>query len=355
MPARESAPEKPRRGQRDMSLPVHEWRFEVGRPDHGSRLDAFLGERLSWRSRARLRGAIEEGRVEVGAFKDPQRAAIGRVRAGLRLRTGQEVVVRLPAPQAESGAGRRRFEPGDVPVVHEDAWLLAVSKPPMLNVYPSRRHRAGSLIELLHERRRRSTGSVREPERAPPSPCHRLDRETSGLVLFAKGRRARDQLQQQFERRTVRKTYLAVVIGDVAGEAGRIDLPIERDRRSRVEIKARARAGGDGKPALTHWRVRKRLGSRTLVELTPESGRQHQLRVHMAALGHPIVGDKLYLGGDDLFLRSLEGELPPAERLELGHDRQALHAWRLGFVHPGTGESIELETPLWPDVAALLG
>ncbi len=344
-----------RRGQRDMSLPVHEWRFEVGRPDHGSRLDSFLGDRLSWRSRARLRAAIEAGSVEVRAFKDPQGAEIGRVRAGLRLRAGQEVVVRLAAPQAEAGAGSRSVEPDDLAIVHEDAWIVAVNKPPLLNVYPTRRHRAGSLIELLHERDRLAPGRSRESRREPPSPCHRLDRETSGLILFARGREARDHLQQQFEARTVRKTYLAAVTGDLIGEEGRIDLAIEPDRDSPVEIKARARAGGDGKPALTHWRVRERLGGRTLVELIPESGRQHQLRVHMAALGHPIVGDKLYLGGDEVFLRSLDGELPAAERRALGLERQALHAWRLSFVHPGSGKTMELEAPLWPDLAALLG
>lgn len=337
-----------------MSLPVHEWRFEVGAPDHGCRLDGFLRERLNWRSRTRLRAAIDRGRVEIGAFKDPQQAAIGRIRPGLRLRVGQQVIVRLPAPHAEEGAGDRSFEPDQIPVIHEDAQLVAVSKPPLLNVYPTRRHRAGSLIELIHEHQRRAEQPDRGPDSPPPSPCHRLDRETSGLIIFAKGRAARDQLQRQFETRRVQKSYLAVVVGDVAGVEGVIDLPIERDGRSEVEIKARARPGGDGKPAITRWRVRRRLGHRTLVELCPETGRQHQLRVHMAALGHPILGDKLYLGGDELFLRSLEGELSRSDRLELGLDRQALHAWRLRFVHPGSGETLRMEAPLWPDIVALL-
>ncbi len=262
--------------------------------------------------------------------------------------------MRLASPQAEAGAGERTYEPRQIPVLHEDDQLVGVSKPPLLNVYPTRRHRAGSLIELIHERRRLGPAGRKAERGVPPTPCHRLDRETSGLLLFANGRQARDHLQQQFETRTVEKSYLAVVVGAVAGDRGRIELPIERDPESAVEIRARAREGGAGKRAVTRWRVRQRLDGKTLVELRPETGRQHQLRVHMAALGHPIVGDKLYLGGDELFLRSLEGELPAADLEALGLYRQALHAWSLRFVHPRTGEALRLEAPLWPDIAALL-
>ncbi len=325
-----------------MSLPVHEWRFEVGRPDHGARLDGFLSERLSWRSRAGVKRAIDQGRVEVDPHKDPQRASVGRLRGGLRLRVGQEVVVRLPAPQAEPGAGERTFEPDEIAVVYEDSWLLAVSKPPHLNVYPTRRHRAGSLIELVHERGQ----AAGEP---PPSPCHRLDRETSGLLVFAKGREARDHLQQQFEARTVRKTYLALVVGSMSGDQGRVDWPIESDQASVVEIRQRAGPDGAGRSALTHWRARERFDGATLVELEPSTGRQHQLRVHMAALGHPILGDKLYLGGDDLFLRSLEGDLSAEDLGALGLARQALHAWRLELRHPDGDRPLRLEAPIWPD------
>jgi 23S rRNA pseudouridine1911/1915/1917 synthase len=347
--ARQNPPSgKAPRGQRDMSLDVHEWRFEVGRPDHGERLDGFLRERLSWRSRSRLRAAVEEGAVEVLAHKDPQRAELGRLRAGLRLRAGQEVVVRLPAPQAEEGAGRRTFEPSEIPVVYEDEHLLAVNKPPQLNVYPTRRHRAGSLIELVHQRERDS-----ESPGIPPSPCHRLDRETSGLLLFSRNRPTRVELQRQFEEREVEKSYLALVEGEIEGDEGCIDRPIERDTESKVEIRGRAVEGGGGQPAVTRWRVRERLEGRTLVELFPETGRQHQLRIHLATLGHPIVGDKLYLGGDDVFLRWLEDALTPEDEERLGLSHQALHAARLTFVHPESGKTT-LEAPLWEDMETLL-
>lgn len=337
-----------RRGQRDMSQPVQEWRLEVGRPDHGSRLDNFLGRHLRWRSRARLREAIEGGAVRVLPFKEPQPTEIGRLRPGLRLRSGQQVVVELPSPQQEPGAGERRWQPADLPVVWDDASILALGKPPHLNVYPTRRHRSGSLIELVHERERdRPAGG------GPPTLCHRLDRETSGVVLFARHHEARAELQRQFEERSVRKTYLALVVGELDEPSGIVDLPIGRHPRSRVEIRQHAAPGLEGREALTRWRVRRRLAGRTLVELVPETGRQHQLRVHMAAIGHPLVGDKLYLGGDDLFLRSLQGPLGGDDLERLGLDRHALHAWRLEIDHPESGERRRLESPLWPDIAEL--
>ena len=336
------------RGQRDMSLPVHEWRFEVGSPDHGNRLDSFLAERLDWRSRNRVQAAIRQNQVEVRPHKDPQQALIGDLKPGLRLRRGQEIVVRLPAPQNEPGAGERRWQPDEIPVIFEDRDLLAVNKPPHLNVYPSRRHRAGSLIELVHEALRLRHG----PSDYSPTLCHRLDRETSGLVLFARNRAARAEISRQLEEREVSKTYLALVVDEIDTEEGRIDLPLGRDGSSKVEIKSVVTESGQ--QAATTWRVVRQLAGRTLVELTPETGRQHQLRAHCAAIGHPIVGDKLYLGGDDLFLTSLDRPLSGEEIAALGLERQALHAWKLSFTHPTSGDHTELEAPLWPDMAALL-
>ncbi len=344
MAHRKRSRNKSPRSQRDMSAEVHEYRFEVGRPDHGRRLDGFLAERLSWRSRTRVRAAIEGACVEVLPFKDPQQAQVGRLRAGLRLRAGQEVVVRLPSPLAEAGDTNSSELP-DVPILFEDEHLLAVSKPPCVNVYPTRRHRAGSLIEWVHRRHQE------EAKGGPlPTPCHRLDRETSGLLLFAKGRAARDGVQRQFEERSVRKLYLARVSGSPSSDSGRIDWPIEPDDESPVEIRQRARPGGGGKPALTLWKVRERSSEASLIELELCTGRQHQLRVHLAALGHPILGDKLYLGGDDIFLRSLTEELTEDDADALVLPRQALHAWRLAIEHPVGADALELEAPLWPDL-----
>ena len=328
-----------------MAREVHEWIFDVGRSSDGLRLDSFLRQRLTWRSRARLRAAIEDGAVTVDAGEG--QPAPGRVRAGLRLRSGQRVTVRLPAPQAEVPGGERGSEVVDVPILLEDEYLVAVSKPPDVNVYPTRRHRAGSLIELVHAR-------PRAAEEDPPSPCHRLDRETSGVLLFAKGRRSRAIVQEQFERREVRKEYLAIVDGSPAEDEGTIDLPIGPDGASPVDIKMGV--GGDGRrsPARTRWRVLERFARRVLLWLQPETGRQHQLRVHTAAIGCPILGDKLYLGGDDLFLRSLDGPLEPGDLERVGFHRLALHAWRLRIAHPASGRESVVEAPLWGDLESLL-
>ncbi len=327
-----------------MSLPFQEWRFEVGAPDHGGRLDGFLAERISWRTRSAVQRAISAGRVRVLPFKDPQRAAVGRLRPGLKLRAGQEVVLTLPAPRLEAGTGPA---PLAVSVVFEDDFLLAVDKPPHVSVYPTRRHRAGSLIERVHRRCHERGGR----DAPPPTLCHRLDRETSGLVLFAKDAATRAAIGRLFEERRLEKVYLALVEGEPEGEEGRIELPLGPAAGSRVEIRVGARV--DGQPAATSWRVRRRLGGRALLELSPETGRQHQLRAHLAALGHPIVGDKLYLGGDETFLRSLEGGLPEDDRRRLGLDRQALHCWRLRFEHPATAEPLDLEAPLPADLERL--
>ena len=166
------------------------------------------------------------------------------------------------------------------------------------------------------------------------------------MVLYAKDRETRASVGRQFEERTVEKTYLALVAGAPIADEGVIDLPLGRDLASRVEIKQGPRLGGEGSSACTRWRVRARFdaGDRALLELRPTTGRQHQLRAHLAAIGHPILGDVLYLGGDDLFLASLERPLTSLEIDSLGGAAGlALHAWRLGLRHPATGERIMIE------------
>ena len=353
MPRR--SPKKPRRGQRDLSLPYQEWRFEVGEPEAGERLDGFLSTRLGWRSRTLVQRAIDEGAVEVLPFKDPQQAEVGAVRAGLKLRRGQEVVVRFDAP---GGADATKppessglSDASELQVVYEDEHLVAINKPPGIAVHPSKGHLTGSLIHLIHERHRALGGDPNEV----PTLCHRLDRETSGLILSAKDQLNRTRLGKQFERRSVKKAYLALVEGVMAEDEGVVDKPIGSALTGVVRLKMGVREDGAGLHALTRWKVRKRLESRTLVELYPETGRQHQLRVHLAHLGHPIVGDKLYLGGDEIFARSVEGLLTREELDRLGLDHHALHSWRLTIEHPFTGFEMTLSAPLWPTIAALAG
>ena len=301
---------------------------------------------------------IAAQRVTVEPGNDVRPGPSGRLRSGTLLRDGNRVIVRLDSAfvDASSGsvAGAVGLPAGDcvevpIEIVYEDDRLLAVNKPPRMNVYPTRRHLGGSLVELVHRRHRAlALGG------SPPSPCHRLDRETSGVVLFARDREARADVGRQFEERTVEKTYLAQVAGAPAQDEGVIDLPLGRDLGSRVEIKQGVRLDGGGLAARTLWKVRERsvggaggiIASRALIELHPETGRQHQLRAHLAAIGHPILGDLLYLGGDDLFLASLERELTAAELEAVGGvDRMALHAWRLGVRHPSTGARFTIEAP----------
>ncbi len=353
---------KRRRGQRDLSLPFQELRFEVGTPDHGRRLDAFLVEALEWGSRTRVRTYIEEGMVEVLAHKDPQRATIAGMKVGLKLRVGQEVVVQLPQPgasvaQRAVAALEDEVEQSDeaaaLEVIYEDDQIIAVSKPPGVSVHPSHGHLTGSLIHLIHERHRALYGTTEDM----PTLCHRLDRETTGLVVAAKDQLSRSRMGRQFESRTVKKAYLALVDGEIAEEEGLINMPLGKALGSEVRLKIGPRHDEDGLHAETAWKVRRHLDGRSLVELYPHTGRQHQLRVHMAEIGHPIIGDKLYYGGDDVFIRhvSPDSELLPEDYEALGLEHHALHSWKLAFEHPFTGASMKLEAPLWPTIAALSG
>jgi len=341
---------KKRRGQRDLSLPYVEQVFEVGEPEHGQRLDRFLAERVDWHSREGVRRFLAEGWVEVRSGKDPQRAPVGAIKHGLKLRWGQEVVLRTPAPRPAADGPAPVVEPDRLEVVYEDDSVVAVNKPPGISVHPSKGHLTGSLIHLIHQRHRAARG----PGEEVPTLCHRLDRETSGVVLAAKDQLARTRIGRQFEARTVQKTYLALVVGAMAEEAGLIDLPLGRALTSSVRLKMTVRHDDGGLPSQTEWRVAQRIPGHTLVELRPRTGRQHQLRVHLAAIGHPILGDKLYQGGEEVFIRAVQGELTAADRELLVLDRQALHAWKLEVEHPMTGRPLVVEAPLWGDVAALV-
>jgi 23S rRNA pseudouridine1911/1915/1917 synthase len=294
--------------------------FGVGERDRGKRLDQFMRERIPGLSRARIQRAIEE-RVTL-SWGVRARAATP-VRPGGEVRIGYtpivEDVVDVPLPILARGAG----------------WL-AVDKPSGIVVHPVNAVRENSLIRML--RRQEGIDSLRL--------VHRLDRETTGVLLVACDAETASVLSTAFERGRVHKEYLAIVAGEVAREAGTIDLAIGIDDDSRVFVRRSARP--DGERAVTHWRVEKRLAGATLLRVFPETGRRHQLRVHLAAIGHPILGDILYGRPDADYLDVVKGTRDP--RAEDGSpSRHLLHCARLVFPEPTGNGDVEVTAPIPSD------
>ena len=261
-----------------------------------------------------------------------------RRRVSERVRAGETVVLVRPA-----------FEEPDVPldfeVLYQDDAVLALDKPAGLPVHPSASYHKNTLTYLLRQRYGDDA----------PQIAHRLDRETSGLLLCGRTRSAERDLKMGFENRRVRKRYLAIVRGVMPHDEGSIDLPMDRAKEG-LHILMEVTAEGEGYPAVTHYRVLGRRDDATLVSLAPESGRQHQLRVHLSAIGFPIVGDKLYgPEGVEPFLEYIETGMTEALRQRLGHERHALHAHELEFTHPSSGEPMVLSAPFAQDLMVLWG
>jgi 23S rRNA pseudouridine1911/1915/1917 synthase len=250
-----------------------------------------------------------------------------------------------PAPPAPSTDVRG--EEIALDILWADEHVIAVNKPPGMVVHPAVGNRRGTLVNaLLHHFP--STSWPGAPERA--GIVHRLDRDTSGVILVALDVRAHEALAKQFRTRTVEKTYLALVRGDVK-KAGRIDQPIGRHPRDRKRMSVVARRT---RTAATDYRPLERFGVATLLEVRPHTGRTHQIRVHLAASGWPVLADPVYGGA----VREVAGDVHKSDRAALdalrSMPRQALHARRIGFDHPFDGRRIEVEAPLAADIAAVL-
>jgi 23S rRNA pseudouridine1911/1915/1917 synthase len=293
--------------------------YTVGKRDGGKRLDQFLHERIPGLSRTRIQRAIRE-RVTLSWGVRARPAT--PVQPGGEVRIGYtplvEKLLRLEIPVLVRGRG----------------WL-AVDKPPKIPVHPVNKIRENSLIRMLR----------RQEDHEQLRLVHRLDSETSGVLLVAEEASTASLLSQAFMRGEVHKQYLALVAGEVVGEEGRIELPIGPARGSRIHVKLEA---GHGKPSLTDWRVERRLAGRTLLRLYPSTGRRHQLRVHLAALGHPILGDILYGRPEEDYLRLVRGE--GDARLERDEPpRQLLHCALLRFPDPEGGGDRQVEAPLPAD------
>jgi 23S rRNA pseudouridine1911/1915/1917 synthase len=332
-------PRYPGDAPRDLSKPLEQVRVFVDARLAGQRLDLALAAVLTWRSRSNIARMIEAGHVQIdGRAASPSR----------RVREGETIVVAVPPNPA---ATPRLDVPIEFPILYEDAWMIAVDKPAGMAVHPSGRHLSGTLIHELHRRYRREGDPARD---VVPRLLHRIDIETSGLVAVGLDEEFHHLVARQFEDREVGKAYLAVVSGRPARDAGTIDLPIVPDRRSPVRLKLTTSPTGEGLPAVTDYRVVRGNDRYTLLDVRPRTGRTHQIRVHMAAIGCPLVGDKLYGGDEQLFLASIAGALDDEQRARLVLDRHALHSHRLTFHHPKLGREMTLEAPLPAELAALV-
>jgi len=292
----------------------------------GWRLDHFLKRRIGRLSRTRIQAIIGE---QI-SFPDGR-----RVRPASPVRAGETILLRRPAPNEPEVP--RRFD-----VLYEDAHVLVVDKPAGLPMHTTAKFWRNTLTAVLRERYPGESMEV----------AHRIDRETSGIVLVARGPAVARRLTMAFARRQVDKTYLALVKGHPP-DAGRIDLPLKLlDTPSHVMMGAAAPAE-DGLPSVTRFEVVRRFPAHALLAAHPETGRQHQIRVHLAAVGHPIVGDKLYGASERLFMRACdEGVTPELLAAFDGLPRQALHAHRLTFPHPETKQRLTIESPLPADLVA---
>lgn len=292
--------------------------YVAGAEDARQRLDLFVLGHYPDSTRARIQQWIEAGRVQVNGVA---------AKSSLKLREGDAVAVE-PAP-----APPLRAAPEEIPLVvlYEDDDVVAIDKPAGMVVHAGAGVTSGTLVNaLLHRFQQLSSGSAEER----PGIVHRLDRFTSGVILAARNDRAHQSLALQFLERRVEKVYLALVHGEFAQNEGTIRKPITRDPANRARMTARLR---EGRSALTNWKVLERFAGFTLLEIRIGTGRTHQIRVHMANAGHPVVGDRLY---------GAPAEVPgmPAPQ------RYFLHAHRIAFAQPTTGEPIAVESSLTADI-----
>ncbi|MDA1265439.1 MAG: RluA family pseudouridine synthase [Planctomycetota bacterium] len=336
------------RPQEQVELVVDASDFQVKVDELVLRLDHFLGEHLTWRSRNSIQKLVRDGFVLVDASSPDHPEGTGtsvvEKRPGRKLRHGTRVIVVIPEDL------RLKISPeevGPLDILYEDEEVVALDKPPLVAVHPSGRHMADTLIQRVHAHFREEV----ESGRMVPRLCHRLDRETSGIVLVAKHVETHPGLMGQFENRQVGKAYLALVHDVGLEQCLSITDPIGQARASDIRLKMAVRA--DGLPSRTDIEVLERADGISLVRCDLFTGRQHQIRVHLAARGAPIVGDKLYGSDDTIFLRSSADELTAQDRRALILDRHALHNHYLRFTSPAAGE-VQVTSPLPPDMAALL-
>ncbi|HEY9828163.1 MAG TPA: RluA family pseudouridine synthase [Stenomitos sp.] len=303
--------------------------YHVNNPDEvGQRLDRWLAAQRQDLSRSQVQRLLEQGYVQVNSGESTKKYA---------MQLGDVVTLTVPPPVPLD------LEPEAIPltVLYEDEHLLIVNKPAGLVVHPAPGHATGTLVHALlahcsSEEQGTSLSGIGGTQR--PGIVHRLDKDTTGALAIAKTDQAHQHLQAQIQAKTAQRDYLGIVFGKPSGLSGVVDQPIGRHPVERKKMAIVAEEKG-GRVALTHWQVKQRLGHFTLMHFRLQTGRTHQIRVHSAFLGCPIVGDPLYGKGRDLGI-NLTG--------------QVLHAWRLRVQHPVSEDWIEVEAPLPPEFQKVL-
>ncbi|MGH7206744.1 MAG: RluA family pseudouridine synthase [Nitrospiraceae bacterium] len=302
--------------------------FVVTAGETPKRLDLFLANREPTLSRSALQRLIQDGRITINGLP---------VKPSQKIKPGDRIVLEIPRPEPLE----LKAEPIPLDVLYEDEAILILNKPAGLVVHPAPGHWSGTLVNaLLHhfDSPQGSLSTIGGKER--PGLVHRLDKETSGVMVVAKTDEAHRSLAAQFKQHSITRVYEALAWGAIKKSEGVIELAIGRDVKERKKFSART---ARPKASATVYRVIKRLGKlATLVELFPRTGRTHQIRVHLAALGHPVLGDPTYGGRK---VRELEGVAIP---------RVMLHARTLGFLHPTTGRHMGYSSPLPLDMSAII-
>jgi 23S rRNA pseudouridine1911/1915/1917 synthase len=322
----------------------------VAAEDAGARLDRLLAARIPALSRSRLKALILDGQVSIRpASGKGAEAARTILDPSAEVKSGDVITVTLPPPQDAAPAGE------DIPlsIVYEDDDLVVIDKPAGLVVHPAAGHATGTLVNALIAHCGDSLSGIGGVKR--PGIVHRLDKDTSGLMVVAKNDRAHQALSQQFAEKLesgLTRGYLALVWGAPERPRGTIDAPLDRHPTARE--KQAVRKGG--REAVTHWELRETFSDDAgkpvacLIECLLETGRTHQIRVHLAHIGHPILGDETYGTG---FKTKAARLSPPARAALAALGRQALHAAILGFTHPTSGDRLDFESPLPTDMARL--
>ncbi len=300
----------------------------VSNEDRWKRLDQFLAQTGLNLSRSQAKKLIEDGRILLNDHP---------AKPSVHLKAGDRISGTLPGPKP------LLLEPEAIPltVLYEDSSIIVVDKPPGMVVHPAPGNPSGTLVNALlyHCKDLAGINGILRP-----GIVHRLDKETSGIMVAAKDDIAYHHLARQFKSRTVEKVYRAIVRGRFGQEEGMIDLAIGRHPTERKRMSTRTKKG---RSAVTRWKVIERLNGLTFLEIFPKTGRTHQIRVHLSAIGHPLLGDPLYGKGASSQDQTIKESL---KRLK----RQALHAYRLGFTHPLTGERLEFSSPLPDDMNGVL-